>query len=760
MNRLLVFWVFLVGIPFCVQAGGVKITSGEHAGFTRLVVQFEEPADWEFGKTENGYELRSNAILRTTDLNTVFVKIPKTRIQDVKIPSEGVLNLLVNCSCHADAFELRDGRIVLDIKTGVAIEGSEFEQTLPEELLIKLTATRKLVPVALKIAIASMGLPNIKNLPKSVGERVSADSDAMGMQTRGPIHYEWDPMTALNEALEPSEINEKELFLKLGKAVGMGLLKIEPKIELMIPEGPESKYDPLGNSGHMFVHDGVDRRTDPALSGGPILSDDGVCLEDIHFDLENWGTNEITHTNFSLGGARVISDMETPTQEEILLAARNYIYLGFGVEALALLVSTPSVSTDIQILTALSFLLDSEKSTSQSILMGQQDCANKVAMWSFLITSKTHQHLATQAILQTFANLPTHLQRNVGPRLVQRFLDMDELGAAHTVGNQMNRVGLETNPEMGLMMANLEASSGHPNRAIERTQNLLRSSGSNLPETVVSLVNHAIYDGTQLDQDIAVLSGALALENQGTRIGEKLQVISIIAYADRGEYSKAFFELQTAVDGGEIDPLEATSIQSQIYSRAVKAASDISFLLLIDKYFPSASSVSGQVERAISIRLIGLGFQEIAKKVMALNTEIPSVKDRLVLAQISVDLGNSGVAISYLEGIPNHESAGIRAKISELMGMRQQAADHYEFLQQPLARRSALWRSSNWAEISKVGSPAQRELAFRIGARTSPDLSQQESEILKPTNGASFEGRAVVADSRSVRKIIGELLVE
>lgn len=127
----ILLYLFLILNPSVLAAETVVIRSGEHVDFTRIVVQFNSPVSWTFGRVEGGYELCSDAHDTEFDIGNVFNFIPKTRIRALSSPGPGRLFVSVSCACGGDAFEIRDGRVVLDIKEGQPDEKSPFEKKLP-----------------------------------------------------------------------------------------------------------------------------------------------------------------------------------------------------------------------------------------------------------------------------------------------------------------------------------------------------------------------------------------------------------------------------------------------------------------------------------------------------------------------------------------------------------------------------------------------------------------------------------------------------
>lgn len=108
------------------------IRSGAHEGFTRLVIELPGPDDgWQLGRTEDGYEFRTALADTEFDYGDVFGRIPRTRIAALAAPGPGRLQIALACPCHATSFEIRPGRIVIDISDGLPNSGAKNEVALP-----------------------------------------------------------------------------------------------------------------------------------------------------------------------------------------------------------------------------------------------------------------------------------------------------------------------------------------------------------------------------------------------------------------------------------------------------------------------------------------------------------------------------------------------------------------------------------------------------------------------------------------------------
>ncbi|WP_413876641.1 hypothetical protein [Albidovulum sp.] len=127
----------LAALASCAAATGalhaetVRIRSGEHGGFTRIVAEPGPTDGWALGRTDGGYELRLGAAA-DYDLAGAFRLIGRDRVASLSAgPLPGSLAIGLACDCHASAFQTPAGALVIDVAPGPASAGSPFEARLP-----------------------------------------------------------------------------------------------------------------------------------------------------------------------------------------------------------------------------------------------------------------------------------------------------------------------------------------------------------------------------------------------------------------------------------------------------------------------------------------------------------------------------------------------------------------------------------------------------------------------------------------------------
>ena len=149
MNRALLCLVLCLVTP-TASAETVRVRSGEHADFSRLVLDIAAPVTWRFGRIAGGYGLRVARDGIQYDLARVFDLIPRQRLARIS-PASGAsgLDLGVTCECYAELVEMRPGVLVIDLHDGKAPAGSPFEAMLDVPELVAAAVPHTAEPLSI-----------------------------------------------------------------------------------------------------------------------------------------------------------------------------------------------------------------------------------------------------------------------------------------------------------------------------------------------------------------------------------------------------------------------------------------------------------------------------------------------------------------------------------------------------------------------------------------------------------------------------------
>lgn len=141
MKRLPSCWLLVALVVFPVMAcAEAAVRTGEHPGFTRLVVEDPSIRSWQLGRSAEGYRLRLTPTARAFALSRAFRAITRKRLASLAMAGNGDLDVGLGCACHIEAFEIRPGVIVLDIRDGPPSSPSTsnrflWRSRLPNQLL-------------------------------------------------------------------------------------------------------------------------------------------------------------------------------------------------------------------------------------------------------------------------------------------------------------------------------------------------------------------------------------------------------------------------------------------------------------------------------------------------------------------------------------------------------------------------------------------------------------------------------------------------
>ncbi len=122
-------WIALIALltPLTAMAGTVTFRSGEHADFSRLVLDIPPGTDWSLNRLADDYVLSLGEGM-SFDTSAAFDRIPRDRIAALETPPDtGELVVRLGCDCHAVAFLFAPGKLVIDVADGPAPPGSPFE---------------------------------------------------------------------------------------------------------------------------------------------------------------------------------------------------------------------------------------------------------------------------------------------------------------------------------------------------------------------------------------------------------------------------------------------------------------------------------------------------------------------------------------------------------------------------------------------------------------------------------------------------------
>ncbi|MDQ1850711.1 hypothetical protein Q9299_20615 [Gemmobacter fulvus] len=493
-----------------------KVTSGEHSGFSRLVVTLSENAEWRFGRTKDGYALEVDQKGLIYNLEKVFTRIPKTRIAAVtQVADSSTLLITVACACHAMPFEFRPGIIVVDLKPGKPSAHSSFEAMLDERPQRIAPPTEIVGPVR----STEMLRDTERALIEQIGRAASS----------GVIE-----MDLVQNSLKPqSDINLPQI--RIGEDIGMIAQTAGAYLERAVIEDPR-------------------------------------CLADEDLAVQDWGEEVSIARQIGIARENLLGEFDDPDLIQIEKAARLYIYIGFGQEARQIIQMDAAESEQTRIIKSLGKLVDSTVDPG-GIFSGMENCDTAAALWSILArpSLRPSEKINTGAILLAFSALPLHLRLALVGSLGDRFLQQGDLEAARKVRDAVLRGPVLPQAEVLLLGAALEAHQGEQEKAKESYAEIAADGGQSEAEAVIALVELAVETGDTLPAETVANLEALTQQYRGAPQANELKRALVLGFAASGQFDRAFAALASAPEAEQDlwDVLAKKGASSAILTHAV-----------------------------------------------------------------------------------------------------------------------------------------------------------------------------------------------
>lgn len=752
--------LLLALMPASLLAENVSVKSGDHAGFSRLLLDYDGALDWTFGKVDGGYEFRPMGSNLSWDVSGVFDKISRTRIRDLEDLGDGRLRLDVGCDCHADAFVLRDGQVVIDIKDGPPERAdSPFENLLPPA------------------GEAGVGSPEMHGDPEREGTRVTLPSARPSPQNaraglplmlparparQDTLFAAPDPAPPSSDVSEAPAISpeppvlaslpepraanrvartEAALLEQLARAAAQGMIEadirqieddVRAATEPPVASGND-QHEPapailppaeVAPGSHVSIETAVDRAAPHAPSTSSLDSEGKRCLAPDIFNIAAWGNPDAAGSQIGAYRSRTLGEFDRADTSAVANLARHYIYLTFGAEAKALMRTYPDVVPHQDLLSIMADVVDFGHATSGPDLAAQMDCAGETALWAVLAQSQLRrgQRINAEAVSLSFAGLPAHLRRHLGPGLVKKFLAMGDLGTADRIQNAMARGAGEHDPAGSVAEARVDLALGNTADAADKLDQVIARESDVLPEAVVTRVQAALDAGQSVPENQISLLQSLAFERKGTAQANDLVALEIRARAASGDVATAFARLEDAHEIPGFTPGQLDALRGEVFSALARDSADPTFLTLAVPRLETGVTLPADLRRTMAERFIDLGLASPARQLVTSSGAIPDKADRVLLARISLLERRPELAVSYLAGLDDEVANRLRADALEATGDFTGAVSLFDELGDLDRGARAAWRGGLWPDLAARQSGAMTVAAEFMVTRSRPTM--------------------------------------
>ena len=528
---LILIWLALVALP--AGAAPVKVTSGEHEGFTRVVMEFAAAVDWTVGRTRDGYALQVAGQTPGYDLTRAFDLIGRGRLSAIWTdPASGELRLGIGCACHAIPFEFRPGIVVIDLRDGPPPQGSSFELALDGAAM---PALAEATPVSQAKALPGYDWTQADLMPLAMAPA----ANAAPAPAPPPAAEEPQVLPLGDLALEPLR---EALLRQLSRGAAQGVVDMAepPKRGEAAAADVAAATFRIGEQANISItgHPADDRS---------LTAQGAICVTDSQLFIETWADESPVSGQMGRVMTGLSGEFDHPDAEAVARAVRFNLSIGFGAEARLLLEAFPSQQPDAAVWTSMAHVLDTEPDPAPAFA-GMLGCDTDAALWAVLGDPAPVRGdvVALPAVLRAFSALPLHLRRQLGPRLADRLLALDEADAAFSIQQAILRVSGAAGPEVALMEARIAAHGGDLAAAEATTGAVLDDPGPAAAKALVAMVELQAAQNAATDPaTVTALAGYLTEQGDGPLAADLSRAL-ILAQASPA----SFYEILSG--GGQV----------------------------------------------------------------------------------------------------------------------------------------------------------------------------------------------------------------
>jgi len=737
-------WCLLLVAIWCSSAFAqvVPVRSGEHEGFSRLVLDLPSRVAWVLEDMADGRILRIDRKGLRYDTSTVFQRITSDRLANVEqAVGDSGLNLKLACLCDVDVFWHGVSMLVVDIR--------DHPKDRPTKAITLVPAGAN--PVAVDLAISQFSKGKTTNTGSVSTDRPS------------------DQIDDTTQATAYIATARVELARQIARAASMGLLVARDRHEPMENErlrvATESLDQQSANIG-LDILNSPDTVADTSIAlraensadlkskwNSQIAhetSDGSLCLSSDLLNVPDWGADRSFSSQVGPSRSRLTQELDQLQETEALRLARLYIFFGFGAEAKQLLLHYHPDTKEQKAALALATILEDGHAVG-SVLLGQTDCNSNAALWSVLAfeTLPKNLQLNDDAILRSINELPRHLRVFLAPQLAQKLLMANHDDTAKHVLRMLERSPEKPSATQALAVAQSEISMGDLVGADTSLEHVVAANGGSTAEALVKRIDTRLQNGQAIPQNMAELAGAFALEHRDTAMGRDVARAYLEATAASGDFDNAFAEMGRLAP--DLTPPIHDRVLSTVLGLLTQNADDITFLKhATDHKDVSANRIAAATANGVSRRFLQLGFPSLADLyVKGAVVGLDLNNRRLLRAEIALAQGRPRQAQVDVLGLTDNGANVLRARAASMVGSHR--ASHFLYLaagHQNEALREALM-AEDWKQVEATGGGSISQVAKSASA---------PKEDADSSVGVLARNRKVLQDSADTRNAVSKML--
>ena len=712
----------------------VRVRSGEHPGFTRLVFEFSEPTEWAFDREDERGRIDIVRPGVTFDFSAVFDKIDRGRIAGVGSPvGSDRIDLSVACDCAVDVFELRPGLLVVDVReTGVLPARPDL-----------LEAAKTGSPTA-EIPIES---PLTERAPLPI----------YGAFVEAPVAEEdTTPAASVQSALQVNQETQaamarmQEILVRqLGRAAAQGLIQAElPFDPIEIAPEPDDEDAKISASqvlehANLNAHTSVDRDLGH-LQPQNTTGDGQPCLPTALVTPSLWNVRHDFAAEISSARRNLFGEFDKPNPNSARILARIYLYFGFGAEAAAILKRFDVPPQEVEVFIAIAHMLDSEPVPNPTVFKDQIGCDSPAAFWAALALPQLPgtAEINREAIVLAFSDMPLHLRQLLGPKLAAKFIEHGDTDMAAHLRQAITRA--TDNADLDMLNADLLNAQGAQAEAEAVYARLTSTDTTDAPKALLALFDQRWPKGDALDPEQIQTAEALAFEFGASETGRALQHAALLSLARNGAFGLAWERL----DRSDHDIPQDT--RDDLFAELADRGTDAEFLRHALEGGSPEITLSERVRLSFADRLIALGYDDAAARFLNFQPVRNAQAHRMLRAKLALASNDPTQALNLLRDQSLEPGSTLRAEAHAALQNWNSAVDAFRHAGDSESQSRAAWQAGKWADLGQNAPDAQRMLADYI--------VQHDDQVSHPPAPTLSHAKQQLDQSTELRKLLGDVL--
>ena len=700
MKKTTLFWLFLLAQPLVAQTV-VSVRSGQHEGFTRLVLDVGQNVDWQM-ETQSG-EARlffpGQRFSFVTD--EVFQRISTEKISAVQGESgndNSSLRLELDCACEVKSFNYGGQYIVVDV-----LDGPELEAEPPVEItgrwqpdsLPSITGPAVLEPFTARIMLDAPLQPGLQPEPEPVKSspvempdgvslaepqapdmmaEIEASVGALAGEMNAEITVEDNP--ELRARIEEAQT---QLLAQLTRAADQGLVEFStsPVVESVSDARPENPpeippenppdHDPVAPEllQQLSARTAYSQNTEDALAEIVNQFAKPQCLEDAAFSMDGWGDE----SGFSARLARLRTgllkefDVVDPEVQEAIV--KLYLRYGLGAEARMILLQSEGNLANSTILMDIAEALEKNFSGVLGPVLQGAGCGGAHEMW-YLVTGRgNYQVMEPLAITEVFSSYPIEVRTLIGPPLADAFMARGQVNAGHVVLEIVRRAEGEVTVAQRMSEAKVREAQMDFQGAGNIYRELMKTNDEQAPDAMMALARLRLQAGEPVPPSLLVDLESAAFFYRNSPKADPLRLWEIRVRAEVAGEADALAQIvETQAERGWLTP-DLQKIAAEIFiSARAEAMGDYPYAQMALEYSALLDQgLAGDAARlAIAKELAAVGLPETALDILAPNLQRPDPAALHMAAAAKVQLFEPESALAMLDGDQGLEAYKIRLK--------------------------------------------------------------------------------------------------